>query len=382
VRALTAPTVRGYRISNVWKNIYQAFEFLCHPPAILLKTARAEVFSRTNANKLKGNPMNELTPETLVLPKEKTYFTIILIISLAVWALLALTIVPIFYAIIGFIFVWIGNGLLVAHLKAEGIKISKEQLPELHTTLRETCASLDIPTVPELYIIQSGGMLNAFATRHSGRKFVVVYSDLLEAYGPASSEIKFLLGHELGHIKRNHLIKQVILFPGLLVPLIGNAYSRACEATCDRFGAFASGDINASISAMMVLSGGKAAGKILNPSAFANQHENMRGFFVSWHELISGYPTLSQRVSNLIAVKNRQPAASTFRHPLAYLFAFFTIGSRATGGANLMVSIAIIGLLAAIGIPSILNAEKAAKQKAEIRQQQQIDLNQAYRPTR
>ena len=136
-------------------------------------------------------------------------------------------------------------------------------------------------------------MLNAFATRHSGRKYVVIYSDLLEAYGPGSAEIKFLLGHELGHIKQRHIIKQLLLFPGLLVPLLGNAYSRACEASCDAYGAVASGDLDASVNAMMVMSGGKVASKLMNPEAFAEQHTKMRGFFVSWHELISGYPTLS-----------------------------------------------------------------------------------------
>jgi Zn-dependent protease with chaperone function len=200
-----------------------------------------------------------ITLRNVTLSKESLYFGFVLTISILVWLLLALPIVPLFYALIAFIAIWFGNGLLVAQLRADAVCVDENQLPELNQALVDVCARLEIRPVPELYVIQSGGMLNAFATRHSGRKFIVVYSELLEAYGPDSAELKFLLGHELGHIKRKHIIKQLLLFPGLMMPLLGNAYSRACEASCDRFGLFASGDINASLKAMMVLSGGRAA---------------------------------------------------------------------------------------------------------------------------
>jgi Zn-dependent protease with chaperone function len=303
------------------------------------------------------------------------YFVFVLIISLIVWLLLALPVFPIFYILIFAIAIWFGNGLLVARLRADGVKVDAGQLPELDRALRSVCLKLEVTDVPELYVIQSGGVLNAFTTRHSGRKFVVVYSDLLETYGPASAEIKFLLGHELGHIKRNHLIKRLFLFPGMHMPLLGNAYNRACEASCDRHGAFASGDFDASARAMMVLSGGKTAGARMNAEVFAAQHSEMRGFFVSWYELISGYPTLSQRVANLLAMKENGAVRKIHRHPLAYIFAFFSIGGSSAGGANLMITIAVIGLLAAIGIPSIINAQKTAQEKAQARQQQ-IDLYQ------
>jgi Zn-dependent protease with chaperone function/competence protein ComGC len=317
--------------------------------------------------------MQNLNLYNATLTKEKTYFTFVLVISIIVWLLLVFTIFPIFYALLAFIAIWFGNGLLVAQLKADGIKVHSEQLPELDHALREVCAKLEVQQVPELYIVESGGILNAFATRHSGRNFVVINSDLLEAYGPSSPEIKFLLGHELGHIKQKHIIKQLFLFPGLLVPLLGNAYSRACEASCDRFGALASNDIDASINAMMILSGGKAVSKIMNPVSFAAQYLNIRGFFVSWYELISGYPTFSQRVAHLLSVRDGQSPARSPRNPLAYLFAFFTIGGRGTGGANLLITVAVIGLLAAIAIPSFVKARDTAQQNACINNMRQID---------
>ena len=304
---------------------------------------------------------HELTLQDLTLPKERTYFTLVLIISVAVWVLLAVLIIPIFYALIVAVFIWFANGLVVARLRADGVKVDGDQLPKLHAALRDVCARLEIAQVPDLFVIQSGGLLNAFATRHSGRHFVVIYSDLLDAYGPDSPETRFFLGHELGHIKRNHLIKRLLLLPGLLVPLLGNAYSRACEASCDRFGAFATGEADGAIRAMMVIAGGKDASKAMNPEAFAAQYDQMRGFFVSWYELITGYPTMSQRVAALVSIKKGSSLSRSPRHPLAYVFALFTFGGTGTGVRNVLVTIAVIGILVGLLLPAVEAARSAAR---------------------
>jgi Zn-dependent protease with chaperone function len=303
----------------------------------------------------------ELTPHDLALPKETVYFSLVLVISLIVWALLVVLIVPIIYGLIILVFIWFANGLLVARLRADGVKVDAGQLPELHQALSDVCTKLEIAVVPELFVIQSGGLLNAFATRHSGRHFVVLFSDLLEAYGPGSPETRFFLGHELGHIKRNHLIKFVLLLPGLLLPLLGNAYRRACEASCDRFGAFAAGDSAGAIRAMMVLAGGKEASRTMNPEAFAAQYDQMRGFFVSWYELISGYPTTSQRVAALLALREGYLPSRSPRHPLAYVFALFSFGGPGGGGSNLLMTIVVIGVLVGLLLPAVEAARQAAR---------------------
>jgi Zn-dependent protease with chaperone function len=263
-----------------------------------------------------------LTLQTLALPKEKKYFTIAVVISVIVWALILVSCVGIVYLLIGALIAWIANGLLIARIKSESVQIDDKQYPELSATFLEMCQRLGLSKIPDLYILQAGGILNAFATRHSGRSFVVIHSSFLEATGPASPQIKFLIGHEIGHIQRNHLLKHLLLIPSAIIPLIGEAYHRACEATCDRFGAFAANDLDGSTRALMILGAGREAALHLEPSQFALQHFKERGFFISWHELISKYPTLSQRVSNLIGLNYPDYARQPQRNPWAYLCAF------------------------------------------------------------
>ncbi|HSY54568.1 MAG TPA: M48 family metalloprotease [Opitutaceae bacterium] len=308
---------------------------------------------------------SSLTVDALNLPKEKTYYTFVLIISVLVWLVLAITIVGLFYAALFAFVIWLGNGLLTAHLRAEAVRVDEQQLPQLYGTFLDACQKLGVAKIPKLYVLQAGGALNAFATKFSGRNFVVVYSDFLEAFGPDSPEIRFILGHELGHLKSNHIWKHTLLAPGIFMPLIGPAYLRACEASCDRYGAFAAENLDGAMRAMLTLSGGKLQGRTLDPAAFATQHKEERGFFISWHELTSPYPTLSQRVKNLLALRDDQFAFKARRSPLAYFFALFTPGGRLSGGAgNMLVFLVIIGLLAAMAIPAFQKVRAAAMIKA------------------
>lgn len=315
-----------------------------------------------------------LSLRDLTVPKEKTYHTWALFISIVAWLLLAVTIFGIFYAaLIGF-FLWLGNGLLTAHLRAEAVRVGPDQLPELDAAFKEVCARLELRRVPALYVLQSGGLLNAFATRFAGRDFVVVYSEFLEALGPTSAEMKFILGHELGHIQSRHIFKQIFLAPGLLFPLVGPAYRRAWETSSDRFGAFAAQDVDAAVRAMLVLSGGRGHGPTLNPAAFAGQHTGERGFFVSLHELTSTYPTLSRRVTDLMALKDGRPARPPERDPLAYVFALFMPGGNVgqAGPAGALVMVVIIGLLAAMAIPAFQKVRQASQAKVCLNNQRML----------
>jgi competence protein ComGC len=162
----------------------------------------------------------------------------------------------------------------------------------------------------------------------------------------------------------------------MLFPLIGPAYRRAWESSCDRYGAYAAQDVEGSLRAMMILSGGKEHGRTLSADAFAGQHADERGFFVSLHELTASYPTLSRRVSDLLTLKTGQSARTPDRNPFAYFFALFMPGGNAgrSGGglADTMIVVVIIGLLAAMAIPAFQKVRQASMDKMCINNQRML----------
>ena len=310
-----------------------------------------------------------LTLDNLTLPKEKNYFNSLRVLAILLWVAVAATCFGLPYALLVGFFLWLANGLLVAHLRSEGVQVTAEQFPELHKTFLEVVTALDLKKMPELYVIQSNGVLNAFATRHSGREFVVIYSSILDNYGYDSAEMRFLIGHEIGHIQAKHLMKRLLLAPTIILPWLPPAYSRACEASCDRYGAFAASNIDGAINAMMTLSAGKMPASKMVPAIFAQQHFSQRDFFVSWHELNSFYPTLSQRVSNLVAIKQGVFHKSPERHPLAYLFTLFNLRS--------FIVIYALFIIAALALPAMSAARKKAQ---EIQAQQQQKMLEPHEP--
>ena len=74
-----------------------------------------------------------------------------------------------------------------------------------------------------------------------------------------------------------------------------------------------------------------------------------RGFWMSYHELTSGYPWLTKRVARILHPEVAPPR----RHGFAYLFALFTpyVG-RGGGTAGIVIVLALIGVLAAVALPA------------------------------
>jgi Zn-dependent protease with chaperone function len=158
-----------------------------------------------------------------------------------------------------------------------------------------------------LYLLQGGGMLNAFAMRFVGRNYVVLYSDVLEAaYHEGMPAVEFILGHELGHIKRNHvgLLKMILLFPGHLIPFLGSDYSRACEYTCDNIGYHLSPE--GAVKGLLILAAGKKLYKKVDVDALLDNAGN-EPLLAQWvAEIFSTHPHLIKRVRNLNQIHNEK----------------------------------------------------------------------------
>lgn len=78
---------------------------------------------------------------------------------------------------------------------------------------------------------------------------------------------------------------------------MGLAYSRYCEYTCDRIGAYYQPE--GATSGLLVLAAGKKLYRDVNLQEFISQAENERGFWVWLSEIISTHPNLPKRIRAL-----------------------------------------------------------------------------------
>lgn len=289
---------------------------------------------------------------TLVYPRELTLSKITLVLGLIGWVALILGTVGVAlaYVLAAFIAYVFAQSAWVASVRGNAVQLSARQFPDLYERLEHCCKALGMDTVPETYILNGNGMFNAFATRFFGRNFVVLMSDVVDAMEQDPDGINFYIGHELGHIRLKHLTGHLWRMPALWIPLLGAAYSRAKEYSCDRHGKHCCTNDESAGRALLVLAAGAQRWRSADLRAYSKQLTANLGFFASFHELIGGYPWLIKRVALTMDANRQLPA----RSPLAYVLAFFIpFGGRAGGGAaGLMIVVAMAGILAAVALPA------------------------------
>ncbi|NIK75923.1 Zn-dependent protease with chaperone function [Paenibacillus castaneae] len=239
---------------------------------------------------------NYLDP-SLIHEKENRYFVIALIFSIFVYFCLFISVIFIVIIPVLMLLPLFAQAIMMASIRTNGVRITPGQFPEVFAIFQEQCTRMGFTTVPDIYVMESSGILNAFASRFFGRNMVVLYSDLFDLIQSGGSrELTFVIAHELAHIKRNHLTKQLLIVPALWFPFIGEAYSRACEYTCDRMAAYFTDDAEAAMDGLTILAIGKKLYKQVDRDEYLMQSSYEKGLFVWLAEKLSTHPPLPKRI--------------------------------------------------------------------------------------
>lgn len=291
----------------------------------------------------------------LVYKNEKPLFAIAAVISLLFWlSLVAGTFgIVLIYLLLGYLFFLFAHSAFISHLKGSGVRISESQYPDLHQKLLTSCEKVGLSEVPEAYLLRAD-FFNALATRFLGRHFVVLFTDVVDALDSQPGAIDFYIGHELGHIHRKHLSWRSFVMPASILPVLGAALRRAEEYTCDRYGVAccqSEDDIKAAIAA---IAAGDTRWKSLNVDAYMQQIESTNGFWMSFNELTGDYPWLSKRMAAAVALYRGETIKPPRRHGFAWFLSLFVprVGGGAGGAFSILVTVAVIGILAAVAIPA------------------------------
>ena len=287
----------------------------------------------------------------LVYPHERTLGRITLALGIIAWlGLIAGTFgAALIFLALGYLAYLFAHSALIAHIKGNGVELSETQFPDLHAQFVACCDRLEMRNRPKAYVLNGNGGLNAFATKFLGTQFVVLMSDVVDAMEKHADGVRFYIGHELGHLRMKHLTGQFLRWPVLWLPLLGAAYSRARESTCDRHGLACSNSAEGAARALAALAAGAERWQGLDLPAYLNQAKQTSGFWMSFHELISGYPWLTKRAARVVNPEGSLPA----RNPFSYFLALFVpYAGRLGAGFGVLVMVYIIGVVAAIAIPA------------------------------
>ena len=308
--------------------------------------------------------MNEL-----VYRNETTLRTIALGLSIVIWIVLLFGTFGglLMYILVFALFALVAHSALIAHLRGNAIRITPKQMPDLCSRIYRCARKLNMEQVPEAYLVNGNGVLNAFATRFLGRNFVVLLSDVVDSMEDRPGALDFYIGHELGHLRRHHLTWSKILAPALFLPVIGAAYSRAREYTCDRHGLAVCENPEDAQYGLVALAAGKRRWRNVDLEEYSKSAAATPGFWMSLHELVGDYPWLSKRHAWMRAMADRRTPTLGRRNPFAYVISILLPRVPGLGIAGGAVVVAYIAILAAIAIPAYQNyVERAALTSAMI----------------
>ena len=126
------------------------------------------------------------------------------------------------------------------------LKVTRQNYPKVYGYLEDACRILDLPAVPDMYI-EWGYNINA-CTVGSEHPIIILNSGLMDLCD--DEEIMFVIGHEVGHVKSNHMLYHMMAqvvnifidsIPGGSIVAGGLQYAlyywnRMSEFTADRAG--------------------------------------------------------------------------------------------------------------------------------------------------
>ena len=167
---------------------------------------------------------------------------------------------------------------------ADSVRVSERQFPQIYELVRDGAYILDLPEVPEVFVIQDP-VPNAMALGLGKKPFLVISTGMVNLTDP--EELRWVVGHELGHVLSGHAVYRTMLvillvlaariawLPlgslGLRAVIFGlEEWFRKAELSCDRAGLLAGQDAEAARRALMKLAGGARLAE-MNAGAFRDQ---------------------------------------------------------------------------------------------------------------
>ena len=149
----------------------------------------------------------------------------------------------------------------------KALPLTREIVPAVHKILDECVAALGVQGDVELYCIQDATLTAVIVPPQNGKTCILVSHSLLDAFD--DEELRFVIGHELGHGLFGHLILGPDIFDNnpnlsMLQKMQFYAYKRYAELSCDRTGLLCARNYEAVVRAFFKLTSGLTHPRWLN----------------------------------------------------------------------------------------------------------------------
>jgi len=248
-------------------------------------------------------------------PRERLILTLTLLLVFLIIALTATATVCLSFVFVAAM-VALSYAITRSHHRAlleQARPVTPQDTPALATLVAESVARLQ--PGPVQVFVAPGKALNAYTFGLFSPKVVVLHSALLQVMD--ADELRFILGHELGHVRLGHTWLNSLVggMAGIPSPYVASAilavtflwWNRACEYSADRAGLLACGKPHKAISALVKLAAGvEAFDRQRSPTEPTPWEQALRHIeaeddhaLASLSEALSSHPMMVRRIEQL-----------------------------------------------------------------------------------
>ena len=180
--------------------------------------------------------------------------------------------------------------------------VTNKQFQNIFKIVEESSKKLGV-SKPNVFI-QQDPYLNAFAIGFKKPYSIVLSSSLVESL--SVEELKFVIAHEIGHIKLGHVRWLSFVSPlgrnNPFLTFIYGHWQRLSEYSADRCGLFVSESIPKTIGALIKISVGKKLSEEIDKSDIIRQIEKEnKTTFSSFGEWFLTHPYILNRIEELVS---------------------------------------------------------------------------------
>ena len=185
------------------------------------------------------------------------------------------------------------------------VRVGPRQFSSIHAIAAQCADALQVP-VPTVYVANNP-YVNAYTYGTDEEAFIVVNSALIDHFDAA--ELKFVIGHETGHIQNKHVVYNTVLhlmkntavaFLRWILPpveLALHAWYRRAEITCDRAGLLCCQDLQAACRSFLKMAcGSRKLYEELDVQAYLEQLSEVREGVGRFAEVFDSHPYLPKRI--------------------------------------------------------------------------------------
>ena len=253
-------------------------------------------------------------------PKESIYRSICMIIGGLIWAalLFSTSFLALLFLLPIALFSWVSQKFFQASIYGNSVHVNNNQYKEINDLTQSLSQQLQLKQIPEMFVINSNGKVNALAIKFLSSKYVILYSNLVDLLwcDHNQGKLRTVIAHELAHHAAGHINfwTHLLMKPALFIPFLGAAYKRSCELTADRIAAKMVGNEADTTAALITIASG--SNRLIaqtSQQAFLNQERNVPRFFAFLRESMSSHPRMTRRIIAihkfyLSELKDREPA--------------------------------------------------------------------------